>query len=273
MDGDSSAATAVAPALPANTPVGHVDFHISRGEIGGTVVGGWLRRDWALASRHSITLNAGNHPAFARRTVFYDRTDLDETGVGFLLFFDGDPNRTALNSVQFGSAQAALTIEPALETAEKQGAQVLAWLQQVLSRAENVVAECEDDRRALLAIVSEAERSLKHKNREIGAGPVDYYGYHPGAGGWFLCGWLAPGDVGPIAQTASLIHNETTEVGEAIVVAFERPDLTGQAVGIIVYVEAPRVPLTEVTAVTVPTDTGLIWLRIGPKRRRSGKPS
>lgn len=244
---------------------GHLDFCKFGEDIGGLIVGGWLARQWAVANRGTITLQCRGVSVECELAIFYERPDVDDDGVGFLFFFDAQPVSVDdiedihldVHGEQGGVVRTELTVS-------LNGIEGFEWLTRLLSTPDQILAGCEADRAKLLQLVHAAEKTFKLRHQEAAAGPLDYYGYHSAAGGWFFCGWIAPGHAGLLGNEAEIVTGAAGHKGAAVIGAFERPDLPDGAVGVIAFVEGPRVPLLDVTAVAVPSESGLTWMRVGP---------
>lgn len=244
---------------------GHIDFCMFSEDLGGLVVGGWLTRQWAMAGGRVISLRCHGASSESEHAVFYERSDLDADGVGFLSFFDAHPTSVDdVEGIQLDVHRERGGIARTELTTNLNGIEGFEWLTELLSTRDQILAGCEADREKLLQTVLDAGNAFKLRHQEAATGPIDYYGYHAAAGGWFFCGWIGPGHVGLLGNEAQVVTGETGHAGAAVVAAFERPDLPDGAVGVIAFVEGRRMPLLDVTAVAVPNESGLIWMRVRP---------
>lgn len=247
---------------------GHVDFFVFFDDPDCVVAGGWLSRSWALAENLEVHL-CGSGGTFAKTHIlFYTRPDLGADGIGFIVAFPAGARRLVdVETIQLIANGTTRQIKPTARTKELPAAQAFDWLGAVLSTDGILLDGREDQRHQLLDLIRRAEHNFKARNRESAAGPVDFFGYHADAGGWFFSGWVTPGSPGPLSQVARLVTGEDASRCRAIALAFTRPDLPEGGIGVVAFVEAPRGPVAKVSALAVEVPEGLCWLRIGAATR------
>lgn len=78
---------------------------------------------------------------------------------------------------------------------------------------------------------------------EILSGYIDFYGFHAGASGWFLCGWITEGWQNRQFAQIRLEFEDGGFDGPYDIATFERDDVRGRGVGLLLFVYANSVPL------------------------------
>ncbi len=95
------------------------------------------------------------------------------------------------------------------------------------------------------------------RRRFVGAGYIDFYGYHAPSSGWFVCGWVSTDWVAHAKQPGDVtLHFETgVAIGHAVLNFYDREDLREKGLGLVLHVSTMERDLGRLV---------LISLRAGP---------
>jgi GT2 family glycosyltransferase len=239
--------TAITAALPAPAPFkGYVDLFGYDTRAGGWFFAGWTtRRDNIIQQMQSVEaqFSHGSQGQIAA-SLFYSRDDLSDDGVGFLIFLPSEIVTGAFFvCLRFGFEGQVEHLYPAMLAAELPERMLISKLNFILS-----LCEPSPEQRNVA-------RLLEHPSSADGNGYVEYFGYHAGAGGWFLSGWVSHAWGDRQAADRILVSFEAGDVrGEAVSVLFTRTDLSEHARGVIVFVPAPQGTLGPLVALQINTD-------------------
>lgn len=92
-------------------------------------------------------------------------------------------------------------------------------------------------------------------------GYIDFYGYHPSADGWLLCGWVplstprAPQQL-DCQGTASVLFEAGELTGNVLLTRFERDDLAGRGIGVVLFLAFDNRLLGRLVAVDLQVGPG-----------------
>ena len=85
-------------------------------------------------------------------------------------------------------------------------------------------------------------------------GHVDYYGFHPGAEGWFIGGWLShPWELGARPQDAVADFGGLSIGNHTHAVFYHREDVSGRGIGYIFFLQDARCPVVPLSTVQITT--------------------
>ncbi|MDD2878425.1 MAG: glycosyltransferase family 2 protein [Acidiphilium sp.] len=98
------------------------------------------------------------------------------------------------------------------------------------------------------------------------AGYIDFYGFHSGAGGWFLCGWATQDWKRRNSSRLSLGFEEGDQQGFCDAAYFDREDVRGKGDGILIFLQSEPCNLGSLMSITALTedDPGLMLLASNP---------
>jgi GT2 family glycosyltransferase len=211
---------------------------------------GWLSTAWIEA--HGETLTA----VFERGTVsgtaafaHYPRRDLKDRGFGVCLFLPGQQHRLGKLvrvELEYRQMMSVIALSDAVRELPEQA---------IANHAEAILKPVPQTP-SVTAMRARLER------RVIGTGFIDYYGYHPPSSGWFVCAWVSDNwaAANRAAEDIVLQFDTGTAAGSTAMALFDREDLRGKGVGLILHVAAEQAepgPLLGVQLRAGPATAGL----------------
>lgn len=171
--------------------------------------------------------------------AFYERSDLDADGVGFALVLPSSERRLGkFLRLEVSHAGETIEVVPSRDVRELPEMPMADFVNSLLPgvTGPNVSAIA-----GLMA------------RRVIGEGYIDVYGYHSPSGGWFICGWLSNDWIaaaeGSIEATAQFENRTFT--GEATLNFYEREDLHGIGLGIVLHFASAEKSLGNLLSLTL----------------------
>jgi GT2 family glycosyltransferase len=192
----------------------------------GWIFWGWLSNAWIEG--HGETLTAvfeRGSIAGAAAFAHYPRRDLKDRGFGVCLFVPSPQRRLGRLvriELEYRSMMSAIPLSEALRELPDQA---------VAGHAEAILKPLPQTP-ALAALRGLLER------RPDGTGFVDYYGYHAPSGGWFVCAWVSDewAAANRTAEAIVLRFADGTASGSSAMALFDREDLHGRGMGVILHV-------------------------------------
>jgi len=211
---------------------GFVERYGMHTAAGGWVFWGWLSSAWIDDIGQTLTaaFERGNMSGTAA-IAHYPRRDLQDRGFGVCLFLPAPQRRLGK----------LLRIE--LQYKNMMGAIALSGGVRELPDA-----ALANHAEALLKPVPQtpavtAMRALLER-RVIASGFIDYYGYHAASYGWFICAWVsdswtAEGHGQNCLADVAAQFEIGAAAGAGPVALFDREDLRGKGMGIVLHIAAP----------------------------------
>ena len=216
---------------------------------------GWMSRAWSAIDDPQVTavFQRGNSAAEGR-LAFYERGDLGALGVGFVLVVLTPPRRLGkLVRLELKHAETVARIVPSSDVSELPDLEVAD-----LGKTMLVICEGQPNVEPIGALLS---------RRFVGEGYVDSYGYHAASMGWFVSGWLSndwiAGAQAPITGEARFEGGSVD--GEVTLTCFERQDILGKGMGVILHVACGGADLGRLATLTLRAGRGVVvtslWVR------------
>ncbi|HWB51435.1 MAG TPA: glycosyltransferase family 2 protein [Stellaceae bacterium] len=258
------ASAAASPAAAAVVPPvrfgGHVDFYGYHPPAQAWFFCGWVSKSWNDADKPRLATarfergTAGGETTLA---TFYYRDDLEGRGVGFVLALPSpDSDRNHLVSLDLTFADGTVALHTTAAGPNLPPRELVEWLTPLLTGG-----EANSNRSRLQAMLLPAAADAGRHGTQQGF--VDFYGYHPIAGGWLFCGWVsreAEDATGKPTVTAQFERGDVR--GEAASIHYAREDLGDRGLGIVLFMSGPGSPLGGLSSVTV--DAADLSFRIYP---------
>jgi glycosyltransferase involved in cell wall biosynthesis/GT2 family glycosyltransferase len=252
-----TAASAPKPrTVPARAPYkGFVEVYGYHGFAGGWFFIGWITRRDDLAEIFA-TLQADftgftlQDPATA---LFFPREDVGHEGVGFLAFL---PPATPSSAIFLGLrlrlrlGAADQTLPPITQAHHLPEAKLIPQLHHLLAQSHPGPPR------------HEMQLLLGGPDTAPAQGFVEYFGHHPGAGGWLVSGWLGPpGDETPPDRLV-LSFEDGDIRGDALFLPYARPELHPGARGVIFFLPGQPAAFGPLRAVSLRGGTRLLRMTL-----------
>ncbi len=204
-----------------------------------TLAGGWFFTGWATdrpdledGLRHAVAHFDGAQVSEYVSSLFFSRVDV-ENGVGFIIFFRAaTPGDAVFEMLRLNMDDVPRDIRP-VELTTRLPESLL------IPRLEFMMTLCEEGlqkREMLLLLDGHAEAT--------GHGYVEYFGYHPTAGGWMMSGWIGKAWAEHQSPDRLVLSFEAGDVHgtpeDQLVTLFERPELEDGAQGVMMFVPGQR---------------------------------
>ncbi|MBN9509929.1 MAG: glycosyltransferase [Alphaproteobacteria bacterium] len=250
---------------------GHIDFYGYHAASEGFFFCGWMTYPWPDGHRPEAIVACVGEEVIVPQSLatFYHREDVQGRGMGFVFFLQCPPQlRIALPFIEVRFPQTSYRIHPTPEAPCLEDAQLVEWLQGILTAGEE--GSQRDQMQALL--LGEAAGAVRKPPQSL-SGFVDFYGHHSLANGWLLCGWVSDAwheELRPESIRASFEEGEVT--GEGIVVLYSRTDLTDGARGLVLYIEGPVRRLGALCSVSFDVPGAETVLSVGAGLQRLREP-
>jgi len=254
-----------APANPrmevkAQIPDGMVDLYGRHEAAGCWIFIGWLAREWLAMESPVVDAvfergRAEGDSLFA----FHEREDLGTFGIGYVLIVQVPPRRLGrLLRLEVRHGEIAVQAPPSKQARE-------APEQAIVSQARRQLATCLPNPN-LEAMDSRLSR------RFVGEGYIDFFGHRPLSRGWFVGGWLSNDFIKAVASPveAQAQFEAGAIGGEAIHTYFEREDIVGKGLGVVLFVPAERGDLGRLVSLTLRSGTAVLVAR--PSRNAGAVP-
>jgi GT2 family glycosyltransferase len=162
----------------------------------------------------------------------FPRDDLAGRGIGFLLFLPAKSRTAAaFQRLSLTLDGEALSVVPVVDVRDLPENKLVPQIDFLLDPC-----EASPERAAIEQLLTGAADSA-------GRGYVEYFGYHAGAGGWFLSGWVSHGWAQELPERLSIVFEEGDVRGELVCVLYARAELPAGAQGAVFFVRAPFAPL------------------------------
>ncbi len=209
-----------------------------------TLAGGWFFTGWATdrpdledALRHAVAQFDDDQVSEHVSSLFFSRVDV-ENGVGFIIFFRAaPPGRGGFDSLRLTLDGVQRDIRPVEEQST--------WLPEslLIPRFEFMMTLCEEG-----LAKREMQLLLDGHEEAAGRGYVEYYGYHPTAGGWLLGGWVSKAWAERQTPDRLVLSFEDGDVrpqtpDDQLVTLTGRPELQNGARGMIMFIRGRQNPL------------------------------
>ena len=238
MGKDPSAQTADVPFEIDDPTVAEDGFIESYGRLDAAeclIFCGWMSHAYAAGQDRSVTVRFERGSVSApARIAFHRREDLGARGVGFVILAQSRQRRLGqLLHLELRHGQDA---RDKLETDAP--SLVLTAAGSIRELSDRLIAE----RAAAMLEISTGHPNIAPmqallKRRFLGEGYIDAYGHHAASGGWLISGWISNDWIGHVSLPIELVALFDGGASSGVVVLnfFERPDLAGRGLGVILH--------------------------------------
>jgi GT2 family glycosyltransferase len=247
--------TAMGDTALAEAPfVGYVELYGYHSLADGWFFAGWVTRraDLADCFKNAVAQFIDETVSGHVTTLFFSRGDLNDEGIGFLIFLHvSGAARNAFRCLQIGSEGVAQNIYPITDARNLPESKLVPRLNFLVSLSDPGLQR------------REMEVLLHGPSGAPGKGYIEYFGYHPTAGGWLISGWVSCGWADGQAPDRVFISFEEGDVrGETVATLYPRPELQEGAQGAIFFVRAPPGTLGPLCSVSL--NVGNVRMVLGP---------
>lgn len=267
---DSAALVTSPPAAEAPTtpqpepkreiPDGMVDLYGRQEAAGCWIFIGWLAREWLAMESPAVSAvfergRAEGDGLFA----FHERGDLGTFGIGYILVLQVPPRRLGrLLRLELRHGDVDVQAPPSRDARE-------APEQAIVSQARRQLATC-------LPHPNVEAMDSRLSRRFVGEGYIDFFGHRPLSRGWFVGGWLSNDFIKAVGSPveASAQFEAGAIGGEAIHTYFEREDIVGKGLGVVLFLPAERGDLGRLVSLTLRSGTAVLIAR--PSRNAGAVP-
>jgi len=243
---------------------GYVDLFGYHCLAGGWFFAGWAMRRDDLAERlqHAVAEFEDNRVSARVSCLFFARDDISSQAVGFLIFLrDGaacEKTFTRLRIELDGGTQSIYPVDEAYMLPE---ARLVPRLRFIVSLSEESLQR------------REMELLLDGHPEAVGHGYIEYFGYHPTAGGWIASGWLSRGWSSQQTPDRVVMSFDDGDIrGDTAASLFERPELPDGAQGVVLFIRGEAAafgPLSTISLHVGGVRTTLIPIDEAPQLREA----
>jgi GT2 family glycosyltransferase len=239
-----------APSLPVTR--GSISDHAFKGFVDlfgyHCLAGGWFFAGWAmhrddLAERlqHAVAEFEDTTVSARVSSLFFSRDDISSQAVGFLIFVRaGVASTQAFTRLRIELDGGAHSIYPVDEAYMLPEAKLVPRLKFIVSLGEESLQR------------REMELLLDGHPEAIGHGYIEYFGFHPTAGGWIASGWLSRGWSSQQSPDRVVMSFEDGDIrGDTVASLFERPELPDGAQGVMLFVRAGAAAFGQLSSVSM----------------------
>jgi GT2 family glycosyltransferase len=231
------------PDLGATTFKGYVEVYGHHGLAGGWFFVGWVskRADLTEIFETAAAEFTGDTISGPGACLTFFRQDVGHEGIGFVIFLPADSNAAGgFRHLRLQVDGAACTIGPIAQAHHLPEVKLAPQLNFIVAQSEPGLQR------------AEMERLLGAGTDAAGNGYVEYYGYHPSAGGWLVSGWIShPWAEGEQPERVVISFDNGDVQGVAVAVLYTRPELNPGALGVIFFVQAPLGALGALHAISL----------------------
>lgn len=234
---------------------GYVDVYGYHDIAGGWIFAGWMTMHpgATVTSCAAIAHFQGKKIADENDLIFYPRPDVADRGLGFV-FFLASPFRAEINfqCLNFELGGVGRNVVLAHGAAHMQPIELEAHLQSLLY---DDLGQAQRQRLKQLLQIATGATSV--------SGCIEIHGYHAGAEGWVIAGWIADAcvpDRSPVSIVAAFEDGDREE--PILAKFFARPDLpgAGAAQGFIFLMPNRSTAMPTLRAIGLQTNGILHWL-------------
>jgi GT2 family glycosyltransferase len=230
---------------------GYVEIHGYHALAGGWFFAGWTedKPDFGNRLRHLAAQFAEATVTGEAHWLFYPREDLPAGHTGFVLFIKTETcTPGAFGWLQFELDGAPCELFPVVGAAPLPETRLIPALDYLVAASPQAAP------RELFA-------GLLHGDPDhTGTGYIEFFGYQPAAGGWFVSGWVSnPWPEAQGLERCVLSFDEGDVRGEIIAALYHRAELASGARGALLFIRAPRTlagPLRAVRLAAGPAPGG-----------------
>jgi GT2 family glycosyltransferase len=189
---------------------------------------GWLSSAWfeELGDTLTAVFERGSISGTAS-IAHYPRRDLKDRGFGVCMFLPTRQRRLGKLvrlELQYKAMMGAIALSDAVRELPDQ----------VIANHAEAILKPVPQTAAVTALRALLERRI------VGSGFIDYYGYHVPSSGWFVCAWVSDNWTAQnrAPDGIALQFENAAAAGAGHVALFDREDLRGKGMGIILHVAA-----------------------------------
>jgi hypothetical protein len=215
------------------------------------IFGGWLSRAWMAMEGANATARFDRGVVSAdARLIFFEREDVGPRGVGFMLVLPTPQRRLGrMLGLALSQGDDALEIVPASDIRELPDRAIADY-------ADDAIARC-------IPWPTVAETASLIARRFVGEGYVDAYGFHSPSAGWFVCGWISNDWIAHADQGVEVVAQfERGQFDGAVTLNyFEREDISGKGLGVILHLANSKTGLGRMLNVTLRAGRAVVIAR------------
>ena len=230
---------------------GFVEFYGRHDAAESLIVGGWASRYWTSLRKNMVTaVFERGHVSAPVNIAFYERDDLGDLGIGFLLVLPASRRRLGkivrLKTDSESNHNEIVPTSTVLELSNRETTERAEALLQLCNITQN-----NDDIRELLA------RGF------VGEGYVDSANFHSASAGWFFSGWISSDWISLVqGEIEGVAHFESNGAsGPVTLNCYAREDVHGRGVGVVFYLAKAENKKGRLLSFTLRTGNAVVNMR------------